>query len=86
MTSQRQHEMRSVSLINDAQIIEPWLDDPMPDGAATRRGQRLGGFSLICSRMGCGESERTPTQTTSTLSFVAHDMSRSTSSWSEANG
>ena len=25
------HEMRIVSLINDAQIIEPWLDDPMPD-------------------------------------------------------
>jgi hypothetical protein len=31
MTSQRQHEMRLVSLINDAQIIELWLDDPMPD-------------------------------------------------------
>ena len=38
MTSQFQHEMRPVSLINDAQIIEcgqlviePWLDDPMPD-------------------------------------------------------
>jgi hypothetical protein len=28
---QCQHEMRIVSLINDAQIIEPWLDDPMPD-------------------------------------------------------
>ena len=38
MTSQFQHEMRPVSLINDAQIfdrgqliIEPWLEDPMPD-------------------------------------------------------
>ena len=25
------HEMRIVSLINDAETIEPWLDDPMPD-------------------------------------------------------
>ena len=31
MTSQRHHEMRIVSLINDAQIIEPWLEDPRPD-------------------------------------------------------
>jgi hypothetical protein len=29
MTTQRHHEMRIVSLIDDAQIIEPWLDDSM---------------------------------------------------------
>ena len=29
MTSQRHHEMRIVSLINDAQIVESWLDDSM---------------------------------------------------------
>ena len=38
LCTQCHHEMRIVSLINDAQIIErgqlviePWLDDPMPD-------------------------------------------------------
>jgi hypothetical protein len=29
MTTERHHEMRIVSLIDDAQIIEPWLDDSM---------------------------------------------------------
>ena len=29
MTTQRHHEMRIVSLIDDAQIIEPRLDDSM---------------------------------------------------------
>jgi len=39
-----QHEMRIVSLINDAQIIErgqlviaPWLDDPLPDSDVIHR-------------------------------------------------
>ena len=27
MTTKRHHEMLIVSLIDDAQIIEPWLDD-----------------------------------------------------------
>ena len=29
MTTKRHHEMRIVSLIDDAQIIEPWLEDLM---------------------------------------------------------